>query len=91
MLTDLARTRGIEVAGLISDTVRAWDARTMSERIEGAIGRDLQYIRLNGTLTGGLIGLLLYMASRYVAWPLRRGVCPFPTHRFTSTIAPRLS
>jgi uncharacterized membrane-anchored protein YjiN (DUF445 family) len=67
MLTELARSRGIEVAQLISDTVRGWDARTMSERIERAIGRDLQYIRVNGTLIGGLIGLLLHLLSRVLA------------------------
>jgi uncharacterized membrane-anchored protein YjiN (DUF445 family) len=64
LLTDLARSRGTEVASLIADTVRAWDADTMSERIERAVGRDLQYIRINGTLIGGLIGVALYALSR---------------------------
>jgi uncharacterized membrane-anchored protein YjiN (DUF445 family) len=52
------------VATLISGTVRRWDARTVSDKIERAIGRDLQYIRINGTLIGGLVGLLLHAASR---------------------------
>ena len=47
----------------ISDTVKAWDARDLSRQIELNIGRDLQYIRINGTLVGGLIGLLLYLGS----------------------------
>ncbi len=48
----------------ISDTVKNWDAREMSRHIELNIGKDLQYIRINGTLVGGLIGLLLYLGSR---------------------------
>jgi uncharacterized membrane-anchored protein YjiN (DUF445 family) len=63
VLTELVQTRRNEVAALISDTVRRWDARTVSDRIERAIGRDLQYIRVNGTLIGGLVGLLLHAAS----------------------------
>ena len=48
------------IASLISDTVRGWDAMETSRRIEGAIGRDLQFIRVNGTLVGGLVGLALH-------------------------------
>jgi uncharacterized membrane-anchored protein YjiN (DUF445 family) len=48
------------IASLISDTVRSWDAFETSERIEQAIGRDLQFIRVNGTLVGGLVGLLIH-------------------------------
>jgi uncharacterized membrane-anchored protein YjiN (DUF445 family) len=45
---------------LISDTVRGWDAGTITERLENAVGRDLQYIRINGTLVGGLVGLVIH-------------------------------
>jgi uncharacterized membrane-anchored protein YjiN (DUF445 family) len=48
------------IASLISDTVRSWDAEETSERIESAIGRDLQFIRINGTLVGGLVGLVIH-------------------------------
>jgi len=48
------------MASLISDTVRSWDAYETSRRIEQAIGRDLQFIRVNGTLVGGLVGLLIH-------------------------------
>jgi len=48
------------IASLISDTVRSWDATETSERIEQAIGRDLQFIRVNGTLVGGLVGLVIH-------------------------------
>ena len=45
---------------LVSETVRGWDARTITGRLENAVGRDLQYIRINGTLVGGLVGLLIH-------------------------------
>lgn len=48
----------------ISDTVKNWDAREMSNQIELNIGKDLQYIRINGTIVGGCIGLLLYASSK---------------------------
>jgi len=52
---------------LISDTVRGWDAGTLTDRVEQAVGRDLQYIRVNGTLVGGLVGLGLFTGE----WLLR--------------------
>ena len=48
----------------ISDTVKNWDSRDLSRQIELNIGKDLQYIRINGTLVGGFIGLLLYASSQ---------------------------
>ena len=48
----------------ISDTVKSWDARDMSQQIELNIGKDLQFIRINGTLVGGTIGLILYLLSQ---------------------------
>jgi len=42
--------------------VRRWDATTVAERIELTVGKDLQYIRVNGTLVGALIGCALYLA-----------------------------
>ena len=50
-----------EVGELISTTVKRWDPVATSRRIELAIGRDLQFIRINGTLVGGLAGMLLYL------------------------------
>jgi uncharacterized membrane-anchored protein YjiN (DUF445 family) len=52
-----------EVAKLISGTVAAWDADATSRKIELQIGRDLQFIRINGTIVGGLVGLILYSAG----------------------------
>jgi len=52
-----------EVAQLIAQTVASWDPEVTSQRIELAIGKDLQFIRINGTLVGGLVGLLLYIVG----------------------------
>jgi len=48
------------IASLISDTVKNWNAADTSYRVELAIGHDLQFIRINGTLVGGLVGLLIH-------------------------------
>jgi uncharacterized membrane-anchored protein YjiN (DUF445 family) len=61
----LVEEHGAEVAALIEHTVAGWDPEIAAERIELAVGRDLQYIRLNGTLVGGLAGLLIYTVSRF--------------------------
>jgi len=57
----VATRYGGHIVQLVSETVKRWDARTVSDRIEGAVGRDLQFIRLNGTLVGGLVGLLIHL------------------------------
>jgi uncharacterized membrane-anchored protein YjiN (DUF445 family) len=51
------------VAQHIEDTVRRWDTEEMTQLIELNIGKDLQYIRINGTVVGGLIGLVLFVVS----------------------------
>jgi uncharacterized membrane-anchored protein YjiN (DUF445 family) len=55
-----------DIAGLITHTVQNWDPELTTRRIELAIGRDLQFIRINGTLVGALAGLLIYTISRWV-------------------------
>ncbi|GGT40621.1 membrane protein [Streptomyces atratus] len=52
-----------EITSLISDTVASWDADQTSKKIEAHIGRDLQFIRINGTVVGALAGLLIYTVS----------------------------
>ena len=54
------------IASLISDTVRRWDAKDTSHRVELAIGRDLQFIRINGTLVGGLVGVAIHALTNYL-------------------------
>ncbi|MEU5975099.1 DUF445 domain-containing protein [Streptomyces sp. NPDC047315] len=49
-----------EITSLISDTVAGWDAEHTSRKIEAHIGRDLQFIRINGTVVGALAGLAIY-------------------------------
>ena len=51
------------VAQHIQDTVQRWDAQEMSDLIELNIGKDLQHIRINGTVVGGLVGLVLFVVS----------------------------
>ena len=55
-----------EVGQLIAQTVQAWDPEATSRRIELAIGRDLQFIRINGTIVGGLAGAGIYLLSKLI-------------------------
>lgn len=55
-----------EVGKFIADTVAAWDAKATSQKVELQIGRDLQFVRINGTVVGGLVGLLLYTVIQWV-------------------------
>jgi uncharacterized membrane-anchored protein YjiN (DUF445 family) len=57
----LAASYGSSIVKLVSETIRGWDARTITARLESAVGRDLQYIRINGTLVGGLVGVTLHV------------------------------
>jgi uncharacterized membrane-anchored protein YjiN (DUF445 family) len=52
-----------QIGQLIADTIRRWDPVTFTERIESYVGDDLQYIRINGTLIGGLVGLAIHAVS----------------------------
>jgi uncharacterized membrane-anchored protein YjiN (DUF445 family) len=52
-----------EVNTLIQNTVQKWDGRELSNKLELEVGKDLQFIRINGTLVGGLVGLLIYIIS----------------------------
>lgn len=56
----IAHDYGDGIVRLVSETVRSWDVRTITGRLENAVGRDLQYIRINGTLVGGLVGLCIH-------------------------------
>jgi uncharacterized membrane-anchored protein YjiN (DUF445 family) len=65
-LTQVVGRNRSQIASLISDTVKSWDGMDTSRRVELAIGRDLQFIRINGTLVGGLVGLLIHAVKLYV-------------------------
>jgi uncharacterized membrane-anchored protein YjiN (DUF445 family) len=62
-LVGVASRYGGQIVQLVSETVRRWDARTVTERIETAVGRDLQFIRINGTMVGGLVGLVIHFVD----------------------------
>ena len=55
---------GHEIADLIATTVARWDGAEASRRIELQVGRDLQFIRINGTVVGGLAGLVIYSVGQ---------------------------
>ncbi len=57
---------GDHIVRLVSDTIRGWDAHTVTDRLEAAVGRDLQYIRINGTVVGGLVGLSIHLIDQLV-------------------------
>lgn len=66
LLVELAARHGEDVAKLVSETIRKWDSQTIVDKLEMNVGRDLQYIRLNGTIIGGLVGLILHAAAEIV-------------------------
>ncbi len=55
---------GDQIVRLVSETVKRWNAQTVTGRIEGAVGRDLQFIRINGTLVGGLVGVVIHLIDQ---------------------------
>ncbi len=55
-----------EITTLITDTVERWDAEETSRKIELQVGRDLQFIRINGTVVGALAGLVIYTVGQFV-------------------------
>ena len=57
---------GDNIVTLVSETIRGWDAQTITDRVESAVGRDLQYIRVNGTLVGGLVGVMLHTLGYWI-------------------------
>jgi uncharacterized membrane-anchored protein YjiN (DUF445 family) len=54
---------GVEITAIITDTIERWDAEEASRRIELHVGRDLQFIRINGTVVGALAGLVIYAVA----------------------------
>ena len=62
----VATRYGDQIVQLVSETVRRWDAKTLTDRLENAVGRDLQFIRINGTLVGGLVGIAIHALSQWL-------------------------
>jgi uncharacterized membrane-anchored protein YjiN (DUF445 family) len=63
MLLHVVENYRDSLSEIVSETIESWDAQATSRRIELNIGTDLQYIRVNGTLVGGLVGLAIYLAG----------------------------
>ncbi|MGC5583511.1 DUF445 domain-containing protein [Ornithinimicrobium sp. W1679] len=63
-VVSLVARYGPEITSVISGTIRRWDAAEASDKIELHVGRDLQFIRLNGTVVGALVGLLIHTVSQ---------------------------
>ena len=62
----LVEQYGGEATAIITDTIERWDAEEASRRIELHVGRDLQFIRINGTVVGALAGLVIYTAAKFL-------------------------
>jgi uncharacterized membrane-anchored protein YjiN (DUF445 family) len=58
--------RRAEIGAFITQVVERWDTETLVNRIELQVGRDLQYIRINGTVVGGLVGLIIFTVTRWL-------------------------
>ena len=56
----LARNHARSITGIIDETIARWDGEATSRKIELQVGRDLQFIRINGTVVGALAGLVIY-------------------------------
>ncbi len=57
---------GVEITAIITETIERWDADEASRRIELHVGRDLQFIRINGTVVGALAGLVIYSVAQII-------------------------
>jgi uncharacterized membrane-anchored protein YjiN (DUF445 family) len=57
---------GGEITTIITDTIERWDGEEASRRIELHVGRDLQFIRINGTVVGALAGLIIYTVAQFM-------------------------
>lgn len=66
----LVRTYRHDLANVVAETVQRWDAREAAEKIELQVGKDLQFIRINGTVIGAIAGLGIYTFAELVIAPL---------------------
>ncbi len=55
-----------KVADYVAEKVKSWDSQELVQKLELSVGKDLQYIRINGTLVGGLVGLAIYVVSGWL-------------------------
>jgi uncharacterized membrane-anchored protein YjiN (DUF445 family) len=62
-LAALAGRYGRDASALVTETIRSWDSQTIVTKLEQNVGRDLQYVRINGTIIGGLVGLAIHQVA----------------------------
>lgn len=67
LIAEVVESQREGIAGYVSDQVRGWDMQQLLDLIEINVGRDLQYIRFNGMIVGGLVGVLLYAVERLIS------------------------
>lgn len=67
IIASVVSTYGRELAPVISQVIARWDGKEAAQRIELHVGRDLQFIRINGTIVGGLAGLIIHALSQLAA------------------------
>jgi uncharacterized membrane-anchored protein YjiN (DUF445 family) len=65
ILEKLIEYKGV-ISHFIASTVKSWDSKEVAEKLELEIGKDLQFIRINGAVVGGGAGLLIYLISQFV-------------------------
>lgn len=66
MVQKALMSHGHQIGDMIRETVEGWDAKEVAEKLESQVGGDLQFIRINGTLVGGLVGLLIHAVGKLV-------------------------
>ena len=66
-VTHLVNEYGDEIGKLIAHTVKGWEGEATAQRIELHVGKDLQYIRINGTIIGGLVGMGIHLFSLFLS------------------------
>jgi uncharacterized membrane-anchored protein YjiN (DUF445 family) len=66
LLLRLILHRRVEIGSYIARVVQTWDTSTLVSKLELQVGKDLQYVRINGTLVGGLVGLSIFAATRWL-------------------------
>jgi len=66
LISFMVEKHGDRIVGLISDKIRKWDLKKTSQIMELEVGKDLQYIRISGTVVGGSVGLIIYALFVYL-------------------------
>ncbi|HKR87718.1 MAG TPA: DUF445 domain-containing protein, partial [Phenylobacterium sp.] len=68
LATGVLAPRRHDIGRFVAEVVSGWDTQSVVDKLELQVGRDLQYIRINGALVGGVVGLLVFTAARAMGW-----------------------